>query len=141
MPGFIKKIKEMWNPSDLEYEENYENEEETTLEERQNKNKKIVSIHNATCKSTVVLFKAECFNEEVRNVANELLKMHTVILNLEKMNQDSCKRTLDFVGGVVYAVKGYLQKVSENTYVAIPQNTEFIGSDVTNELENRGIYF
>ena len=105
MAGFVQKIKNMWNPPDDEYDEYYEDDDREEEEEydtpvsggreretsrrtsssftpsSSSSGNKVVNIH-ATAQLQVVLFKPEHFGEETRNVADELLKMNTVVLNL-----------------------------------------------------------
>ena len=56
---------------------------------------KVVNIH-AQSQIQVVLFKPNNFGEDTRAIADELLKVHTVVLNLEDTNKDVSRRILDF---------------------------------------------
>ena len=60
-----------------------------------------------------VLFKPEAFDPTVKDMANELMQMHTVILNVEDTNKDVSRRIIDFLGGVAYANNGNVKKVAE----------------------------
>lgn len=101
---------------------------------------KVVNIH-ATAKLQVVLFKPERFGEETRTVADELLKMHTIVLNLENSNNDVSRRIIDFLSGVAYANGGKIKRVATGTFVITPYNVDLTGDDVLDELENNGVYF
>lgn len=101
---------------------------------------KVVNIH-ATTQLQVVLFKPERFGEETRAVADELLKMHTVVLNLENTNKDISRRIIDFLSGVAYANGGKIKRVAASTFIITPYNVELTGDDVLDELENNGVYF
>ena len=102
MAKFVQKLKDMWTPPEDEYDyEDYdemeEEEEEEVVYSRRDReearerdtsrrasmgasNNKVVNIH-ATTQLQVVLFKPERFGDETCAVADELLKMHTVVLN------------------------------------------------------------
>lgn len=152
MAGIVDKFQKMWNPPDDEvdyvYDEDGEMEEETAAADRreevparrggQNGNK-VVNIH-ATAQLQVVLFKPENFGEETRAVADELLKMHTVVLNLEETNKDTSRRIIDFLSGVAYANGGKIKRVSTCTYIITPYNVDLTGDEVMDELENNGVY-
>lgn len=101
---------------------------------------KVVNIH-ATTQLQVVLFRPERFGEETRNIADELLKMHTVVLNLENTNKDVSRRIIDFLSGVAYANGGKIKRVATDTFIITPYNVDLMGDDVLDELENNGVYF
>ena len=96
---------------------------------------------NATTNLQVGLFKPERFGEETRTIADELMKAHTVVLNLEDTNKDMARRILDFLSGVAYANRGKIKRVATNTYIIIPSNVDLTGDDLLDELENNGVYF
>lgn len=163
MAGFVDKFKRMWDAPDDEYEydeygyDENDEEEETSysrnnrryddfddyndqpIREHSRKNK-VVNI-STTAKLQVALFKPEKFGEETRNIADELVKTHTVVLNLEHTNKDMARRIIDFLSGVAYANRGKIKKVSANTFIIIPSNVDLTGDDLLDELEHSGLYF
>ena len=156
MAGIVDKFKRMWDTPDDEYEYDeygYSDEGEDDFEEpaprererdRQpassSSRNKVVNI-NATAKLQVGIFKPERFGEETRSIADELMKTHTVVLNLEDTNKDMARRILDFLSGVAYANNGKIKRVATNTYIIIPSNVDLTGDDLLDELENSGVYF
>lgn len=150
MTGLVQKFKEMWLPSEEEYDEEEQAVENECEQEEQKANERprvkassgsrVVNIH-ATAKLQVVLFKPERFGEETRNIADELLKMHTIVLNLESTSKDASRRIIDFLSGVAYANGGQIKRVATDTFVITPYNVDLTGTDVLDELENNGVYF
>ncbi len=165
MAGFVDKFKRMWDAPDDEYEYDeygYDNQEEETdsfstrrssrkyddfddygeqpVSRESSRRNKVVNI-SATAKLQVALFKPEKFGEETRNIADELVKTHTVVLNLENTNKDMARRIIDFLSGVAYANRGKIKKVSANTFIIIPSNVDLTGDDLLDELEHSGLYF
>lgn len=160
MAGIVDKFKRMWDAPDDEYEydeygyaddgdDDYEdvaprNHDRDRDRDRQSvptvTRNKVVNI-NATAKLQVGIFKPERFGEETRSIADELLKTHTVVLNLEDTNKDMARRILDFLSGVAYANDGKIKRVATNTYIIIPSNVDLTGDDLLDELENSGVYF
>ena len=154
MAGIVNKFKRMWDAPDDEYEydeygysEEGEDEFVDTPSPRDRDRQpapaaksKVVNI-NATAKLQVGIFKPERFGEETRSIADELMKTHTVVLNLEDTNKDMARRILDFLSGVAYANNGKIKRVATNTYIIIPSNVDLTGDDLLDELENSGVYF
>jgi FtsZ-interacting cell division protein YlmF len=101
---------------------------------------KVVNI-SATAKLQVAIFKPERFGEETRVIADELIKTHTVVLNLEETNKDMARRIVDFLSGVAYAHRGKIKRVATSTFIIIPNNVDLTGDDLLDELENSGVYF
>ena len=167
MAGFVDKFKRMWDAPDDEYEYNEygysdggdqaqpEEEEEVTTRRstsryddfddiaparESSRRNKVVNI-SATAKLSVALFKPARFGEETRNIADELIKTHTVVLNLENTNKDMARRIIDFLSGVAYANRGKIKKVATSTFIIIPNNVDLTGDDLLDELEHSGVYF
>jgi cell division inhibitor SepF len=158
MAGFVEKIKGMWNPPEDEYDYDYDDDQQQDITSSSNDDtdfrehdtikrapavntgNKVVNIH-ATAQLQVVLFKPERFGEETCAVADELLKMHTVVLNLENTNKDVSRRIIDFLSGVAYANGGKIKRVATSTFIITPYNVDLTGDDVLDELESNGVYF
>lgn len=149
MSGLVQKFKEMWIPPEEDYDYEEERYEEDIPPKSESKNRssrstsqgnKVVNIH-ATAQLQVVLFKPERFGEDTRVIADELIKMHTVVLNLENTNMDVSRRILDFLSGVSYANSGKIKRVATSTFIITPYNVDLTGDDLLDELENNGVYF
>ena len=156
MAGFMDKLKTIW--SDNENDEMYEDEATAPVVDEEheipitrssaaprrqpteNASNKVVNIH-ATAQLQVVLSKPETFGDETRAVADELIQMHTVVLDLEHTNKDVSRRIIDFLSGVAYANGGKIKRVATSTYIITPYNVDLTGDDVLDELENSGVYF
>ena len=161
MAGLMDKLQKMWNPPDdeYEYEEYPEEEEEEEPEE------KPVSFSDETRRGSVssfasfapfssgyssrereaapqvVVCKPVSFGDEVRSIADELLRRHTVVLNLEKTEKDISRRIVDFLSGVAYANNGKIKRIATSTFIITPYNVDLTGDNVLDELENNGLYF
>lgn len=150
MSSLVQKFKDMLTPPEDEFDYEYEHENFEDLTRKNDsksaqgrastQNNKVVNIH-ATAQLQVVLFKPERFGEDTRAIADELIKMHTVVLNLENTNKDVSRRILDFLSGVAYANSGQIKKVATSTFIITPYNVGLTGDDLLDELENSGVYF
>ncbi len=58
--------------------------------------------------------------EEAYEIADCLLRGHTVTINLETINRELGARILDFLSGVTYACGGELIKVTRTTWMVTP---------------------
>ena len=163
MAGLVEKLHKMWNPPDDEYEEYYDEPEQEEVssgrssysESRRTSSysfsdfaprsetsggNRVVNI-NAKAQLQVVLFKPISFGEDTRTIADELLKRHTVVLNLEKTEKEVSRRIVDFLSGVAYANNGKIKRIATNTFIITPYNVDLTGDDVLDELESNGLYF
>lgn len=111
----------------------------STPKAESNSDTRVLNIH-ATAQLQVVISKPEIM-DDAYEIANHLLKKHTVVLNLEFTNKEIGKRIIDFLSGVAYANHGQLSKVANATFVITPYNVGLIGQDVIGELENSGVFF
>ncbi len=162
MGNFVDKLKHMWDTPDDEFqyeddndapkaesrtayeEDDYEEEPAVKKETARipfigNNSNKVVNI-NTTTKLQVVLFKPDRFSDETRNIADELMKNHTVVLNLENTNKDNSRRIIDFLSGAAYASRGKIKRVATSTFIIIPNSVGLTGDDLLDELENNGVY-
>ena len=151
MANFVDKFKRMWDAPDDENDNGYDeygyadNEEEQYEEVAEytpssSRRNKVVNI-SATAKLKVAIFRPESFGEETRAIADELIKTHTVVLNLEETKKDVSRRIIDFLSGVAYANRGKIKRVASSTFIIIPNNVDLTGDDLLDELENSGVYF
>ena len=87
----------------------------------------------------VVLAKPVNF-EEGPAVADHVNQKRTVVLNLEGVNKDVCRRLIDFLTGVAYANEGTLKRVANSTYLITPKAVDLMGDMILDELESSGLY-
>ena len=153
MATFRDKFQRFIKPPDDEYEEYYDEEDGEEVEDSRRfssfasfssrtdpRENKVVNF-NAKSQLQMVVFKPTSFGEETRNIADELLQRHTVVLNLEKADKETSRRIVDFLSGVAYANNGRLKPIASNIVIVTPYNVDLMGDDVLDELESSGIYF
>ncbi len=150
MSGLIQKFKEMWTPNEEYYDDEYEergiNGENSGQISYGDKKAggffgdKVVNLRSPI-KSKVILMKPDRFGEDIKNVADELAKRHTVVLNLEDVAKPDSRRIIDFLSGATYAHSGNIKRIATDTFIITPCNVDIEGSELLNELENHGVYF
>ena len=154
--SFLDKVKNMVNVSEDDYydelesddyqgndqqqEEEYEEPRRPARRARKSRGgaDNVVNIHT-TAQLQVVLAKPESF-EEAKSVVDNLNEKRTVVINLESTNRDMARRLVDFFSGAVYANRGTLKRVANNTFIITPYNVDVMG-DLLGELENNGVFF
>lgn len=74
----------------------------------------------------MVLSRPEIFSD-VAPIADNLKQGKTIVLNLENADSAQARRIVDFLSGAAYAISFKFKPVSNNTFVIIPDNTDFSG--------------
>lgn len=84
--------------------------------------------------SKVVLCEPRSYSE-VQEVADHIINYRAVIINLQRVDHTQAKRIVDFLSGTVYAIKGDIQKLGEETFLCTPDNVEVSG-EISNATYN-----
>lgn len=123
-----------------EEEENiYDYEDEETNEEESNrglfgKKNKVVAMPQNQAQSIKMVISQPTTFEQSDEICSFLKEKKSVIVNLEYVNKDVARRIVDFISGGVYALDGYIQKVSNSIFLVAPSNYE-----ITNEMAREEI--
>ncbi len=171
MAGFKERLQRMLNPPDDEYEYDdfYEDEEEPADDPGGNYEEprrsgtdygfdsfstssrsswstgrgggNVVELNSPKQRPQVVVFQPVSFGDEAKEIADELLRRHTVVLNLEKTEKEVARRIVDFMSGVAYANNGKIQRVATRTFIVTPYDVDVSGDEILDELESSGLYF
>ncbi len=143
--ALMNKVWNMFGMDTAEQEEyddediyDYEDEEEMDTEDRRffGKKNKVVSMpqqQNQTNAIKMVISQPTAF-EQSDEICSFLKERKSVIVNLEYVNKDVARRIVDFISGGVYALDGYIQKVSNSIFLVAPSNYE-----ITNEMAREEI--
>ncbi len=126
-----------------EYEDenvyDYEDEEEEIVEDRKlfgrNKNK-VVSMPQAANAIQMVISQPTTF-EQSDEICAFLKEKKSVIVNLEYVNKDVARRIVDFISGGVYALDGYIQKISNSIFLVAPSNYEITNEMAREEMKSK----
>ena len=126
-----------------EYEEenvyDYDNTEEEEVEDKKlfgrNKNK-VVSMPQSSQAIRMVISQPTTF-EQSDEICSFLKEKKSVIVNLEYVNKDVARRIVDFISGGVYALDGYIQKVSNSIFLVAPSNYEITNEMAREEMKSK----
>ena len=117
----------------------YENEEEDEVEDRKlfgrkNSNNKVLNMPQSQSQAIKMVISQPTTFEQSDEICGFLKEKKSVIVNLEYVNNDVARRIVDFISGGVYALDGYIQKVSNSIFLVAPSNYE-----ITNEMAREEI--
>ena len=117
----------------------YENEEEE-LEDRKlfgRRNNKVVSMPQSQGQAIKMVISQPTTFEQSDEICGFLKEKKSVIVNLEYVNKDVARRIVDFISGGVYALDGYIQKVSNSIFLVAPSNYEITNEMAREEMKSK----
>ena len=124
----------------------YENEDEEEGYQEDNKkqffggrknNNKVVAMPQSQTNAIKMVISQPTTFEQSDEICSFLKEKKSVIINLEYVNKDVARRIVDFVSGGVYALDGYIQKVSNSIFLAAPSNYEITNEMAREEIKNK----
>ena len=75
--------------------------------------------------------------EQSEEICQYLKERRSCIVNLEYVNKDVARRIVDFISGGVYALDGYIQKVSNSIFLVAPSNYEITNEMAREEMKSK----
>ena len=114
---------------------NNEEEEEDNKKLFGRKNNKIVSMPQTQSQAIKMVISQPTTFEQSDEICSFLKEKKSVIVNLEYVNKDVARRIVDFISGGVYALDGYIQKVSNSIFLVAPSNYEITNGKRRNEKQ------
>ena len=75
--------------------------------------------------------------EQSDEICSFLKERKSVIVNLEYVNKEVARRIVDSISGGVYALDGYIQKVSNSIFLVAPSNYEITNEMAREEMKNK----
>ncbi|ARJ51614.1 cell division protein SepF [Staphylococcus lutrae] len=84
--------------------------------------------------SKMCLFEPRVFSD-TQDIADELKNRRATLVNLQRIDQVSAKRIIDFLSGTVYAIGGDIQRVGADIFLCTPDNVEVAGS-ISDHIES-----
>ena len=116
---------------------NNEEEEEDNKKLFGRKNNKIVSMPQTQSQAIKMVISQPTTFEQSDEICSFLKEKKSVIVNLEYVNKDVARRIVDFISGGVYALDGYIQKVSNSIFLVAPSNYEITNEMAREEMRNK----
>ena len=124
-----------------EYEDEnvYDYEEEEEVEDRKlfGRKNKVVSMPQTNTNAIKMVISQPTTFEQSDEICSFLKEKKSVIVNLEYVNKDVARRIVDFISGGVYALDGYIQKVSNSIFLVAPSNYEISNEMAREEMKSK----
>ena len=130
--GFVDAVKDFVGFGDIDYEEEYELEEEAFEDISEEKpsffgrKNKVVPLDRQASAPRIMVIKPKCFNNSTE-AADQLKQRRPVILDVGGLDPEEARRVVDFIAGTVYGLGGDIQKVSGGIFVATPASFDIAG--------------
>ena len=124
-------------------EENVEEIEEEEYEEDKKffgnigRKNKVVAMPQTQANSIKMVISQPTTFEQSDEICSFLKEKKSVIVNLEYVNKDVARRIVDFISGGVYALDGYIQKVSNSIFLVAPSNYEITNEMAREEMKSK----
>ncbi len=67
--------------------------------------------------------------DDARQIAENVKNGKTVLVNFERTDGETIKRTVDFMSGITYAVSGTVQRVSNTIFLFAPARVEIFATE------------
>lgn len=118
----------------------YENEEEEESEDKKlfgRRNNKVVNMPQSQGQAIKMVISQPTTFEQSDEICGFLKEKKSVIVNLEYVNKDVARRIVDFISGGVYALDGYIQKVSNSIFLVAPSNYEITNEMAREEMKSK----
>lgn len=127
-------------PEEYDDENVYEyGEDEEELEDKKlfGRKNKVVSMPQAQTNAIKMVISQPTTFEQSDEICSFLKEKKSVIVNLEYVNKDVARRIVDFISGAVYALDGYIQKVSNSIFLVAPSNYEITNEMAREEMKSK----
>ena len=119
----------------------YEDEDDTEVEDRKQffgrKNKVVPMQQTQQANAIKMVISQPTSFEQSDEICSFLKERKSVIVNLEYVNKEVARRIVDFISGGVYALDGYIQKVSNSIFLVAPSNYEITNEMAREEMKNK----
>ena len=120
-------IKKMFTYSDDELEEeDVTEEEDADIPASKYENSKATDPGRTP---NIVMFEPRSFTD-VPTIANHLLKKQAAVVNMRKLSQEYKQRTIDFLYGVTYGLRGTTRQIDTESILCTPANIA-VGGELT----------
>lgn len=127
-------------PEEVDEENVYDYDEEDDYEEDKKlfgRKNKVVAMPQSQVNSIKMVISQPTTFEQSDEICSFLKEKKSVIVNLEYVNKDVARRIVDFISGGVYALDGYIQKVSNSIFLVAPSNYEITNEMAREEMKSK----
>ena len=106
------------------YDNGYYQEQQTTTTYGSSK---IVNHPSVSARHRTMIYQLNTY-EDSKDVIDDLLEGHTVLINLESLDLPEAQRIIDTLIGACYAINATIKKAAQQTYLLAPETVEVAGT-------------
>lgn len=88
---------------------------------------KIVNHPSVSARHRTMIYQLNTY-EDSKDVIDDLLEGHTVLINLENLDLPEAQRIIDTLIGACYAINATIKKAAQQTYLLAPETVEVAGT-------------
>ena len=125
-----------------DYRKAHENSEIEYIDNRiHTKRNNIIEFSNnhVESKTNIVIANPKNINDAIQ-VANHVKDNKACIVTLEDIDKTDAQRIADFIGGSLYALNGYIERINKEIFIAAPASFNVTG-DIADDLASTGFVF
>lgn len=119
----FEEYEEVDEPVRKQHSEQQDNEQQASSKSRDN----IVSLTSIQQDAKMVLCEPKDYDES-QELADYLKKRQSIVVNLQRLDQQTARRVVDFLSGTVYALNGNIQRLGQQTFLCTPEHVNISGS-------------
>jgi len=112
------------------FDSGYDNGFDQSYQEPQNTtygSSKIVNHPSVSARHRTMIYQLNTY-EDSKDVIDDLLEGHTVLINLENLDLPEAQRIIDTLIGACYAINATIKKAAQQTYLLAPETVEVAGT-------------
>lgn len=117
--GFLDRFKSMFSGGD-HYEDEMDDEAPAPTSRSTASSRPLLRMDSA--RNAIYVRKEYRTMEDAVGAANRLKERRPVIVNFAHADPEMARRGVDFISGVVHALDGYYEKVSDHVFLFTPMN-------------------
>lgn len=109
---------------DVGYEEEYHEPQQATTTYGSSK---IINHPSVNARHRTMIYQLSTY-EDSKDVIDDLLEGHSVLINLESLALEEAQRIIDTLIGACYAINATIKKAAAQTYLLAPETVEVAGT-------------
>ncbi len=130
-------MNKVWDLFGMDSAEQEELEDKKIFGRKNNSNNKVVAMPQTQGQAIKMVISQPTSFEQSDEICSFLKEKKSVIVNLEYVNKEVARRIVDFISGGVYALDGYIQKVSNSIFLVAPSNYEITNEMAREEMKSK----
>lgn len=125
--GFLDKFNNMF--FDIEDEDTEdESSSETVIPVSDYESPIIKELSKQLPENVKLVIKEMASFDECQDIALYLMEGRAAVINVHKMSKEHRQRTIDFLAGTIFGLKGGIQRVGKSVYIVTPQQMGVAGA-------------